>query len=99
MLTEENIEGLTELIDNAKKFKNPILEKFDGAVIKMGIKGADSWLSNVIPEDFWEDINETVAGILVKDYAVAIKEFTELIAEILIMYVVPRLDKEAKEIT
>lgn len=38
MLTEENIERLTELIDNAKKWKNPILEKFDGVVIKMGIK-------------------------------------------------------------
>jgi hypothetical protein len=97
MLTIENIDGLTVLIDNAKKFKNPILEKFDGVVIKMGVKGVDSYLSNIIPEEFWDEINNTVAGILSKDYAVAVKELMELIAEILIKYVVPKLDKEIAE--
>jgi len=75
------------------KFKNPLLEKFDSVAIRMGIKVADNYLSGIIPVEFHDEINDTVAGILAKDYATAMKEACELVAEILIKYVVPIIGK------
>jgi hypothetical protein len=93
MLTKENIAGLAELVDKAKEWKNPFLEGIDGMVAKGLIKLADNYLDEFIPVEFHEDVNEAVTGVLEKDYETAIKELMELIAEILIKYVVPKLGK------
>lgn len=94
MLTKENIAGLAELGDKAIKFKNPFLEGVDGTVLKFIIKFVDNFLNDAIPQEFHQDVNDAVAGVLAKDYVAAIKELMELIAEILIKYVVPKLGKE-----
>lgn len=91
MFTKENIQGLADLIDKAKEWKNPFLEMIDGPVAKSAIKGADSFLSGVIPEEFHQDINDAVAEALEKDYAEAIMQLWELGGVILEKYVKPLL--------
>jgi len=98
MLTKENIAGLTELIDKAKEWKNPFLEMMDGPVAKAGIKGADGFLNNAIPQEFHKDINDAVAEALEKDYAEAIMQLWELGGEILKKYVKPLLVPKKDEI-
>jgi hypothetical protein len=97
MLTKENIAGLADLVDKAKEWKNPFLEMVDGPVAKAGIKGADSFLTTVIPVEFHQDINDAVAEALKKDHFEAIMQIWELGGEILKKYVKPLLVKEPGE--
>jgi hypothetical protein len=93
MLTKENVQGLSVLGDDAIDFGNPFLEGIDGRAWRIVINIADKQLEKFVPEEFWDEINEGVAGILTKDYVTAAKELYELIGEILNKYVFPKLIK------
>jgi hypothetical protein len=89
MLTKENKNGLASLLDDMIKFNNPMLEAIDGATLKVVLGIIDDKLLNKIPEALWEDINQTIAEIIKKDYEQAIIELGELIAKILNEYILP----------
>lgn len=94
MLTKENIKGLASLVDDAIKFKNPILEAIDGPTIKGVVTLVDNQLFDKIPEEYHQNINEMVSEILEKDYEQAVTELMELISQILTTYVFPPIPSE-----
>jgi len=90
MLTKENKAGLAKLLDDLIVFKNPFLEAIDGPTLKAVIGLLDTQLFEKIPSDLWEDINQSIAAILKKDYETAATEVGELIGKIFAEYVLPK---------
>jgi len=86
MLTNENKTGLAKLIDDAKEWKNKLIEMLDGPAAKSAINAADNALEIYVPEEFWDEINEAIANALLKDYKGATKDLYELGGEILAKY-------------
>ena len=85
-LTKENKKNLAQFLDDLKEWDNRWLEFADGIIAKFGVNGIDKLIETYVPEEFWEDINQSIESALLKDFKQATMELYELLGVALHKY-------------